>query len=68
MATEIITTITGALTGIASGLASTLVSTFNTVFVTAEGKLTEIAIFGLVFLGIGFSVSVFYIIRGMLKS
>lgn len=68
MAAEIISAITSGITGIASGLASVLVSTFNSVFLTTEGKLTDIAIFGLVFLGISFSVTVFYIIRGMLKS
>lgn len=68
MAAEIITAITSGITGIASGMASTIVSTFNTVFLTTEGKLTNLAIFGLVFIGVGFSVSVFYIIRGMLKS
>lgn len=56
MGAEIITTFTDALSSLASGVASTVVATFNAIMMTSEGKLSNIAIYGIVFLAVSLGI------------
>lgn len=58
MAAEIISTITSTITSFLTAVASNIVTVFNAVAVTADGKLTDFAIWALVFLGVGFGTTV----------
>lgn len=56
MGAEIITTFTEALSSLASGVASTVVSTFDAVMMNSEGKLSNLAIYGIVFLAVSLGI------------
>ena len=49
MGVSIVSTFTEAISGVATGIANTVVDVFNTVCVTTEGGISNIAIWGLVF-------------------
>lgn len=53
MGSEIVTTITTAATGFASGFGRAVVETFETIMVSENGNLSNLAIWGLVFGGVG---------------
>lgn len=53
MGAEIVTTFTTSLSSLATGLASAIVSTFDTVVTNSEGKLSNLAIWGITFGAIG---------------
>ena len=48
---EIVETFLSGVTGLGSGLGTAIVDTFNSVVLTSEGKLSNIAIWGLTFGG-----------------
>ena len=50
---EIVQTFVDGFTTFTSGMGSGLVNLFNTVFLTAEGKLSNIAIWGITFGAVG---------------
>lgn len=56
----IITTIVNAIKSFFTGIADTLVTAFNSMFVNAEGGLTNIAIWGLAFLALGFASTIMW--------
>ena len=58
MGAEIVSTITTAITSFATGVASTFVNVFDTIFVGAEGGLSNLAIWGLVMgaIGVGYAL------------
>ena len=56
MGAEIITTFTTALSSLASGVASTVVATFDSVMMTSDGKLSNLAIYGIVFLAVSLGI------------
>ena len=56
MGSEIITTFVEALSSLASGLASTVVATFDAVMMTSDGKLSNLAIYGIVFLAVSLGI------------
>ena len=58
MAAEIVSVITSAITSFLTAVASNIVTVFNAIAVTSDGKLTDFAIWALVFLGIGFGTTV----------
>ena len=58
MAAEIISTITSAITSFITAIAGNIVEVFNKIAVTADGKLTDFAIWALVFLGVGLGTTV----------
>ena len=58
MAAEIISTITSTITSFLTSVAGNIVDVFNKVAVTADGKLTDFAIWALVFLGVGLGTTV----------
>lgn len=53
MGSEIVTTITSAATSFATGFGTAVVDTFNTIMVNENGNLSNLAIWGLVFGGVG---------------
>ena len=58
MGAEIVTTVTTAISNFATGVASTVVSVFDTVFTSSDGKLSNLAIWGLVMgaIGLGYAL------------
>lgn len=56
MGAEIITTFTEALSSLASGVASTVVATFDAIMMTTDGKLSNVAIYGIVFLAVSLGI------------
>lgn len=56
MGAEIITTFTEALSSLASGVASTVVTTFDAVMTNSEGGLSNLAIYGIVFLAVSLGI------------
>lgn len=58
MGAEIITTFVEALSSLASGLASTVVATFDAVMMTSDGKLSNLAIYGIVFLAVSLGIGI----------
>lgn len=56
MGAEIITTFTDALSSLASGVASTVVTTFDTVMTNSEGKLSNLAIYGIVTIAVSLGI------------
>ena len=58
MGASIVSTFTDALSGVATGIANTVVDVFNAVCVTAEGEISNIAIWGLVFGGIALAAGI----------
>lgn len=58
MGAEIISTFTTALSGLAEGVSSTVVSTFNTIMTTSEGKLSNLGIYGIVFLAVSLGIGI----------
>lgn len=50
---DIVSTFTTAFTDLTSGLGGGIVDLFNSVFLTSEGKLSNIAIWGITFGAIG---------------
>lgn len=56
MGTEIVSTFTEALSSLAAGVASTVVATFNAIMMTSEGKLSNVAIYGIVFLAVSLGI------------
>lgn len=56
MGADIITTFTDSLSSLASGVASTVVATFNAIMMTSEGKLSNVAIYGIVFLAVSLGI------------
>ena len=62
---EIVETFVDAFSGITSGLGSTIVSTFDSVMVTQDGKLTNIAIWGLTFAGVAGGIKLITWLRSL---
>lgn len=56
MGAEIITTFTEALSSLASGVASTAVATFDAIMMNSEGGLSNLAIYGIVFLAVSLGI------------
>ncbi len=56
MATEVIATILSAITDFLGGIGSAIVGFFSELTTTAEGGLTELAIWLLVFLGLSIAI------------
>lgn len=54
--TNIVTTIGNGLTGMVTSLTTGLSSAFSGLFLTSGGELTELATFGLTFVGIGAAI------------
>lgn len=53
MGSDIVTTITTASSDFATGFGNAVVNTFNTILTNGEGGLSNLAIWGLVFGGVG---------------
>ena len=51
LGSQIVDTFLEGVTGLGSGLGRTIVDTFNSVVMTSDGKLSNLAIWGLVFGG-----------------
>lgn len=58
MGAEIVSTFTTAFTDLCSGVAGGVVDTFNTVFMTTDGKLSNLAIWGIVFGAVGLGLAI----------
>ena len=67
MVSEIITTVTTAIGSFVSGIGTTVVDFFNATVLTADGKLTSIATWALVFLGIGFGSMIFKWVTNLIR-
>lgn len=53
MGSDIVTTITTAASDFATGFGNAVVNTFNTILTNGDGGLSNLAIWGLVFGGVG---------------
>ena len=62
---NIVETFVDAFSGVTSGLGSTIVSTFDSVMVTSEGKLTNIAVWGLTLAGIAGGIKLITWLRSL---
>lgn len=51
--TQIVNTVVEAFTGLAEGIASTVQTVFEQLFITENGGISNLAIWGLVFVGVG---------------
>lgn len=58
MATSIVETITGAFSSFVSGIGTTIVNAFDSIFLNSEGGLSNLAIWGLVFAGVGLGMAI----------
>lgn len=67
MLTEIISNITGAFTSIMTSMTSAIGQGFEALLLTAEGTLTPLASFGLVFIGLGLAVGLVWYVCGLIK-
>ena len=59
---EIIGVVLEAITTFLGGIGSSILDLFDNLLVTAEGGLTNLATYGLVFVGLGFAISLFYML------
>lgn len=62
MVSEIITVILEAITTFLSGIGRSILDLFDNLLVTSEGGLSNLATYGLVFVGLGFAISLFYML------
>ena len=62
---EIVSTFTGAFGDLCTGLGGTIVSTFDTVMTTTDGKLSNIAIWGITFMGVSGGLGLIHWLRGL---
>lgn len=62
---EIVSTFTSSFGDLCSGLASTVVTTFDTVMTTTDGKLSNIAIWGITFMGVAGGLGLINWLRGL---
>ena len=56
LGSSIVGTFVEAIGGVAKGIATTVVDVFDTVFLTADGNISSLAIYGLVFGAIGLGI------------
>lgn len=64
MGTSIVSTFVESFTALMSGLGTAIVNTFNTVFVAEGGGLSNLAIWGIVFGGVGLGIA---LVRGLTR-
>ena len=58
MGAEIVSTFTTSFSTFCSGIAGSIVETFNSVFTTGDGKLSNLAIWGIVFGAVGLGLAI----------
>lgn len=68
MLTEIITTLTTAITSFGSSAVTAIVDNFDALAVTAEGDLTNVAVWGLSFMGVSLVIGLGRLVVGMVRS
>lgn len=64
MGASIVSTFVDSFTSLMSGLGTAIVDTFNTVFVAEGGGLSNLAIWGIVFGGVGLGIA---LVRGLTR-
>jgi hypothetical protein len=67
MLTEIISNITGAFSELMTSMTSAIGDGFSALLLTDDGKLSNLAQFGLVFIGVGLAIGLVWFVVGLIR-